>query len=124
MMCAVSVLTIHGIISFVLGASNLIFTKFLRKHPEMEKSSLFFAIYFCSSSCFWLAEATFFNFCVWPLFFLGGWGCFIHFGAPEKDLGCLGLWDCSPYPHKNTNVDQLDSGIAVHGTDMQTNNQE
>ena len=43
--------------------------------------------------------------------------CCIHFGATEKDLGHLGLYDCSPFPHKHTNADQLDSGIAVHSTD-------
>ena len=36
-------------------------------------------------------------------------GC-LQFGAPEKDLGYLGLRDCSPY-------------LAVHSTDMQINNQ-
>ena len=49
---------------------------------------------------------------------------FIHFGASENNLGYLGLWDCSPYLHRHTNVDQLDSGIAVHSTDLQTKNQE
>ena len=56
-------------------------------------------------------------------FLRGGGGCFIHFSASEKDLGSLGLWDCSPYLHKRTNMDQLDSGIAVHRTDTQTNTQ-
>ena len=42
---------------------------------------------------------------------------FIHFGATEKDLQYLGLWDCNPFLHRHTNVDQLDSGIAVHSTD-------
>ena len=53
-----------------------------------------------------------------------GWGggglWFIHFGATEKDLGYFGLWDCSPFLHRNANVDELDYGIAVHSyTGMQ-----
>ena len=44
----------------------------------------------------------------------GGGIWFIHFGATEKDLGYFGLWDCSPFLHRHTNVDKRDSGIAVH----------
>ena len=70
-------------------------------------------------SCFWLTEKK--NqqfglfFCVWPPFV--GVLCFIHFGAIEKDLGYLRLWDCSPFLHRHANVDQLDSGTAVHSAD-------
>ena len=39
----------------------------------------------------------------------------------QISLGYLGLWDCSPFLHRHANVDQLDSGIAVHSTGMQTN---
>ena len=65
-------------------------------------------------SCFWLIESKFFIFVfflVFSLLFLRSW--FIHFGATEKDLGFLGLWDCSPFPHRHTNVD---SRIAVYST--------
>ena len=46
------------------------------------------------------------------------WGesCFIFFGATEKELGYPRFWNCSPFLHRHTNVDQLDSGIAVHST--------
>ena len=30
----------------------------------------------------------------------------------------FGLWDCNPILRRHTNVDQLNSGITVHGTDM------
>ena len=61
--------------------------------------------------------ARIFFFCIWPHFFFGGGSCFSHFGATEKDLGYLGVWDCSPFLHRHTNVDQSHSGIAVHSTD-------
>ena len=38
----------------------------------------------------------------------------IYFVATARDSG---LWDCNPFLYRHTNVDQLDSGIAVHGTD-------
>ena len=51
--------------------------------------------------------------------FLAFWGLgFAHFVVTTKDQAYLGLWDCSPFLHMHTNVDQLDSGIAVHSTDM------
>ena len=33
---------------------------------------------------------------------------------PLFSLGYPGLWDCSPFLQRHTNVKQLDSGIAVH----------
>ena len=41
----------------------------------------------------------------------------------KKVVAESGHQDCSPYLHKHTTVDQLDSGIAVLSTDMQANNQ-
>ena len=41
----------------------------------------------------------------------------------KKDQGYFRIWECSPYLHKHTTGDQSDSGIALHSTDMQTNNQ-
>ena len=48
--------------------------------------------------------------------------CILRIGAYAFCCHCknqvyLGLWDCIPFLHRHTNVDQLDSGIAVHGTD-------
>ena len=50
----------------------------------------------------------------------GGGLWFIHFDATEKDLGYFGIWDCSPFLYRHTNVDELDYGIAVHGIDKKT----
>ena len=51
-------------------------------------------------------------------FFFVFWGLgLIHFVATARNCAYLGLWDCSPFLHRHTNVDQLDSGIAVHSTD-------
>ena len=48
-------------------------------------------------------------------FFCAFWGLgLIPFVATARNRAYLGLWDCSPFLH--TNADQLDSGIAVHGT--------
>ena len=33
---------------------------------------------------------------------------------PLFSLGYSGPWNCSPFLHRHTNVEQLDSGIAVH----------
>ena len=49
------------------------------------------------------------------ILFLRFW--LIHFVATARDRAYLGLWDCSPFLHRHANVDQLDSGIAVHSTD-------
>ena len=43
---------------------------------------------------------------------------------PLFSLGYPGLWDCSPFLHRHTNVEQLDSGIAVHSTNTQTNTEQ
>ena len=70
-------------------------------------------------SCFWLTGSKVFFvlrfLCLRPPF----WGGlrFIHFGVTEEDQGYLGLWDGSPSPKRHTNLDQLDSGMAVHSTD-------
>ena len=45
--------------------------------------------------------------------------CLSTFANSKKnETGCYtqnpGLWDCSPFLHKHTNVEQLDSGIVVH----------
>ena len=51
-------------------------------------------------------------------FFFAFWGLgLIHFVATARNHACLELWDCSPFLHRHTNVDQLHSGIAVHSTD-------
>ena len=114
----VPILMVCGILIFALGALNCMFAQFLRKQPKWKRlflSAILFSAKSISQSCFWLTEPKFFcifacSFCVWPPFF----GlCFIHFGASEKDLGYLGIWDCSPYLHKHTNEDQLDFGTAV-----------
>ena len=49
-------------------------------------------------------------------FAFGGLGL-IPFVATTRNRAYLGLWDCIPFLHRHTNVDQLDSGIAVHSTD-------
>ena len=65
--------------------------------------------------CFFFAFGLLFKGVLW----------FVHFGASEKDLGYLGLWDCSPFLHRHTNVDNCDwtavwVAIAVHSTDNNT----
>ena len=52
------------------------------------------------------------------VFFFAFWGLvMIHFVATARNREYLGLWDCRPFLHMHTTVDQLDSGIAVHSTD-------
>ena len=47
-------------------------------------------------------------------FFFALWGLgLIHFDATARNRANFGLWDCSPFLHRHTNVDQLDSGFAV-----------
>ena len=45
-------------------------------------------------------------------FFFAFWGLgLIHCVATAGNRVYLGLWDCSPFLHRHTNVDQLDSGL-------------
>ena len=44
------------------------------------------------------------------VFFFAFWGLgLIHFVATARDRAYLGLWDCSPFLQRHTNVDQLHS---------------
>ena len=55
-------------------------------------------------TCFGMTETKKYSFCLFLRLtcFFWGWVCFIHFGAPETDLGYLGPWDCSPYLHRHS----------------------
>ena len=48
----------------------------------------------------------------------GDYGSFIL--VPLKKTWGILLWECSPFLHRHANVDDLDSGIAVHSTDKKT----
>ena len=113
----VQISMIRGIPIFALGVLNFIFAKFLRQHAKLGENDYFVR-------CFWLKESkiSYLFFAALGLLYFGL--CFIHFGAIEKHVGYLGLWDCSPFLHRHTNADQLDSGIVVHSTDMQSKKQE
>ena len=95
-----------GMIIFVLGVLNFIYAKFFdsaQTRGEIFNPCTCFSAKPSFAGLFLVDRVTFFFFASGLL--LGGWGvCFIHFGACEKDLGYLGLWNCSLYPHTGTQM--------------------
>ena len=100
-----------GILIFLLGVLNFYFRKIFATAPKVGEKYSIFAIFPWESvlcSCFWHTESI--------CFYFG----FFTFAFGLLDLGYLGPWDCNPFLRMHTNVDQLDSGIAVQSTEAPT----
>ena len=101
--------------NFCIGCFELIISKIFATASKMGKKYLIFLRFFLRNPFLRraLRQKLFFF-----AFVFAFWGLvLIHFVATARDRAYLGLWDCSPFLHRHKNVDQLDSGIAVHGTD-------
>ena len=100
--------------NFCAGCFELIISKIFATASKMGKKNLFLRFFlqdpFLRRALHQKKIAFFFAF----------WGLgLIHFATAvaARDRAYLGLWDGSPFLHRHTNVDQLDSEIAVHSTD-------
>ena len=102
--------------NFCVGCFGLIISKnsaaAASKMGKNGQKQFFLCDFFCGT-----------DFCAgcWTKIFLrffAFWGLgLIHFVATARNRAYIGLWDCSPFLHRHTNVNQLDSGVAVHSTD-------
>ena len=103
--------------NFCVGCFELIISKKFAAASKMSKNGqkLFFLRFFLRNP---FLRRVLDQKLIFLRFFFAFWGLgLIHFVATARNHAYLGLWDCSPFLHRHTNIHQLDSGIAVHSTD-------